>query len=386
LVSGVFALLVWRTSALRFADAHARLSEVAGPMMTLASAREEVLASGISDRFLDELDAGVLRWVDASAKADRLVSVGGRVPAIAVACFLAAATIIKRGGIAGVRLDELAPLGAFVCVLRPLVGLMRGSFEFSRLRPKLEALIAYVEPASRSNGSRSPVPSRPSVIRWLGVSFAYTSEARPPANVIDGLDAEWPSGALTVLGGPNGSGKSTLLRLLLGIVSPTRGEIRIDDTPLDDVDVDEWRRTVAYVPQRPYFPERALIRDALAFGGLQLTDEAAERALEDVGVLEPLRRASATAPLDVRVDSLSAGQRQRVALTRAFREDARVVILDEPDANLDAAGVAMLCRRLVELARSRIVVVAAHSVELARIAGNTVRLDRGGVASTLDGE
>ncbi len=105
-----------------------------------------------------------------------------------------------------------------------------------------------------------------------------------------------------------------------------------------------------------------------------MSDSEAERTLEELGVLESIRNATPSPPLDVRVDSLSGGQRQRVALTRVFRSDAQIIALDEPDANLDAEGVAMLCALLRNVARDRVVVVAAHSADVVRAADVVVTL------------
>ncbi len=101
-------------------------------------------------------------------------------------------------------------------------------------------------------------------------------------------------------------------------------------------------------------------------------------ALERVGVAPSLRRAGGD-PLEVRVDALSMGQRQRVALARLLCRDADLVILDEPDANLDRAGILLVAGILRELARDRTVVFAAHTPELLDVAERTVTLDGGRV-------
>ena len=251
---------------------------------------------------------------------------------------------------------------------------MRGSFEIARLAPKVRAVAGYLAAPAEVRAGQLPLPNRLSPVRWRAVSYAYPESSAPSGGVVEAFDSEWSAGGITALQGANGSGKSTLLRLLLGIVSPTRGSILVGDTPLADLDIDAWRKKIAYLPQRPYFPERATVRMAMSFGGLDVDDAEAERILDDVGVLASIRVTDPSRPLDVRVDSLSGGQRQRVALTRVFRKDVAIIALDEPDANLDADGVAMLCALLARVARDRLVVVAAHAMDVVRVANVVVTL------------
>jgi ABC-type transport system involved in cytochrome bd biosynthesis fused ATPase/permease subunit len=150
--------------------------------------------------------------------------------------------------------------------------------------------------------------------------------------------------------------------------------VRIDGRDLFDFDLAAWRRTAAYLPQRPYLPERATVREAVRLIARSAADDAIRAALERVDLWAALA-AHSDAPLDVKVATLSMGQKQRLALARTLAQDGRVVVLDEPDANLDAAGidlVASLVRALASEGRS--VVVAAHTDRLVAAADDVVDL------------
>jgi ABC-type transport system involved in cytochrome bd biosynthesis fused ATPase/permease subunit len=105
-----------------------------------------------------------------------------------------------------------------------------------------------------------------------------------------------------------------------------------------------------------------------------------EQALDRVGLLGPLRRAGGD-PLAVRVDTLSVGERQRVGLARLLCKEATLVLLDEPDANLDRAGIALVADLVRELARDGMVAIAAHTAELLQVADRVVVLEQGRVIS-----
>src|SRR6185295_14402348 len=108
----------------------------------------------------------------------------------------------------------------------------------------------------------------------------------------------------------------------------------VGDLALRELEPDVWRRSIAYLPQRPFFPTDAGVRDGIRFLVPEASDERMERVLRRVGIWPRLARERQ--PLEVPIASLSAGERQRVALARVLlREDAPILMLDEPDANLD---------------------------------------------------
>jgi iron complex transport system ATP-binding protein len=174
--------------------------------------------------------------------------------------------------------------------------------------------------------------------------------------------------ALVALVGPNGSGKTSLLHALAGIGSP-QGAVRIDGGDPDALAPDARRRRLAYLPATRDVAWPVTARDLVALGG-----GAFEAAAPELG-LEPLA--------DRRMDRLSTGERSRVLLARALAPRPRLLLLDEPAANLDPAWQLRLMAILREaVGRGQAVVAAFHDLDLAaRCADRMLVMDGGRIAA-----
>ena len=181
-----------------------------------------------------------------------------------------------------------------------------------------------------------------------------------------------------VLVGSSGSGKSTLASIVLGLLEPSAGRVLRDGVESGAEGLAAWRHHVAWVPQRP-----TLFTGTVA-DNIRLGDPAAD----DEHVRDAARRAEAAAFIGDLPDgyetvvgdggrSLSAGEAQRIALARAFLRDARLVILDEPTANLDAVNAEAVTDAMSRLSEGRALLVIAHRPELARNADRIIRLEAG---------
>src|SRR6478609_2589146 len=165
--------------------------------------------------------------------------------------------------------------------------------------------------------------------------------------------------------GPSGCGKTTLLWVLLRFVAPTTGRVILDgpEGPLDlvDVDPDAWRSQLAWVPQEPWLAPASIAENVL-LARPDATPAAVTRALYQANATDfvnDLPEGLATI-VGENGFGLSAGQRQRIALARAFLRDAPLVLLDEPTAHLDATTEASVADAVRRLARSRTVIAVAH--------------------------
>jgi ABC-type transport system involved in cytochrome bd biosynthesis fused ATPase/permease subunit len=238
-----------------------------------------------------------------------------------------------------------------------------------RVAPLLERLRA---PRRREVSGGGVGIELPAPVRIDRLTFGYDPDAAP---VCRDVSVEWPESSALVLEGPNGSGKSTLLRLLLGLRAPSEGTIEIGGVGVERIDAAAFRRAVGYLPQQPYLGEPTVtVRDAVRLLEPDAADEAIVAALDAVG-LTPMLEGRADEPLDVAVGELSSGQRQRLALGRALLRDASMYLLDEPDANLDRAGIALVATVIGDLVRrGKMVAIAAHTTELAHVAERRVRL------------
>jgi thiol reductant ABC exporter CydD subunit len=216
-----------------------------------------------------------------------------------------------------------------------------------------------------ANGDRTDVPDPSRVaITFAGVTVHFADRTEP---ALDGLDLTVRPGEILAVIGPSGCGKSTVANLLLGFVAPTTGQVRIGDVDLADLDLDAWRREVAYVPQRSYLFAGTVAQN-IGLGAADAAPEAIEHASAAAGLSGLPGGLSAPAGL------LSAGQRQRVALARAFLRDAPLVVLDEPTANLDPRTEADIIAAIRRLAHGRTVVLMAHRPALQAVADRVVRL------------
>ena len=182
-------------------------------------------------------------------------------------------------------------------------------------------------------------------------------------------------GETVALVGPSGAGKSTLLHALLGFVRPTGGRVRIGGADLTGLDLAAWHDRVAWVPQRPHLYAGTITENVrLARPGAD--DDAVRRALRDAGALEFVEALPEGAGTVLGEDGagLSAGQRQRLALARAFLADRPVLLLDEPTAALDGATEAGIVAAVRRLAAGRTVLLVVHRPALLALADRVVRL------------
>ena len=238
-----------------------------------------------------------------------------------------------------------------------------GSVELHAVAGRSAAATAH---SARLGGARGvPLLAR-------GVSRRYGAQV-----ALDDVTATFEPGELTVVVGPSGSGKSTLLALLTGLDVPDEGEIRLGDTVVSSLDRASRaalrRDHIAVVGQAPglsgFLSARENVELGLALRGVpdDETDARAADALAAVGL---------AAHADRGVDLLSAGQRERVALARAFAARTPVVVADEPTSRLDAATTVEIGALFVELAHGTgtTVICASHDPLLVGLADREVRL------------
>jgi osmoprotectant transport system ATP-binding protein len=214
------------------------------------------------------------------------------------------------------------------------------------------------------------------VIALEGVEKSYGAR-----RVLGPLTLEVAAGARVAVVGPSGCGKSTLLRIVLGLVRPERGRVRVAGQPVDDTTKRALRRRIGYVVQDGgLFPHLTAERNVTLVARYLRWDEAriAQRVTE-LAEMAGLDRAA----LERWPAQLSGGQRQRVGVMRALMLDPDVLLLDEPLGALDPITRARLQRELLVLFRSlgRTVVLVTHDVaEAAYLAEEAVVMRDGRIA------
>lgn len=220
-------------------------------------------------------------------------------------------------------------------------------------------------------------PSSSCILRASRLSCRYEGSSAP---VLDDVSLALEPGTITAVVGPSGAGKSTLLRVLLRFIEPAAGELTIDGRSSEDVDVSEWRRHIAYVPQRPRFI-RGTVLENLRLGNPDASAGeavAAARLAEAGGFIDALPDGYLT-QLDENASCLSGGERQRLALARALLKPAPVLLLDEPTASVDEISEALIAGAIARLRGERTVLMVAHRLNSIRHADRTIVLENGRV-------
>ncbi len=205
-------------------------------------------------------------------------------------------------------------------------------------------------------------------LEGLGLVSSYG-----PTRALSGVDVSARGGEIVAVVGPNGAGKTTLLRVLSGERRPERGSVLVDGSRVRGSDA-RWRARVGLVSHSTGLYRKLSALENLRFFAMLQGVRAGRGAL--LGALDSVGAAGVAA---VRVEALSQGQRQRVALARTLLHDPEILFLDEPFTGLDAGGAAALERELRRCrAAGRIVLLVTHDVaRIPELADRTVVLRRG---------
>ncbi|MCQ4166804.1 thiol reductant ABC exporter subunit CydD [Tahibacter harae] len=262
-----------------------------------------------------------------------------------------------------------------------------------------DASAATLEPAApdeRKVQRKTPAPDAPSApARAGGVEtsrYDSTPAAAAPGIEFDHVSLRYPdgrhglyevsfrigAGEHVLLRGPSGSGKTSVLALLAGFIAPTSGRILIDGQDLATLDRATWWRRLGWLEQRPEWFRLAL-RDNVLLGLERGDEDRLWAALRQAG-LDAVVRAlpqGADSVAGTADGSLSGGQLQRLALARALARDARLWLLDEPLAHLDAETAQELRSTLAAAGRGRTVLLASHAPAESRWIARELRLERG---------
>ncbi|MBO2454733.1 thiol reductant ABC exporter subunit CydD [Actinomadura barringtoniae] len=303
-------------------------------------------------------------------------------------CALSVAVVAVPVGLRLLNGDMPLVTGLLVLILVPEAYLPLRALG-ARFHASAEGVAAAEQAFEALDGEDAPerpeagvvLPHRAPEIVLEDVTVRYPGAEHP---ALDRVSLRIAPGERVAVTGPSGAGKSTLLLVLAGLVAPESGRVLVNGVDLADLDVAAWRRGLGWVPQRPHL-FAASIADNIALGSPdatrpQVEDAARAAAAEDF--IHDLPGGYDTV-LGERGTGLSAGQRQRLALARAYLTGAPLMLLDEPSARLDLRSENALVRAAGRLLEDRTALIVAHRPALVALADRVVRIENGRADTNL---
>ncbi len=264
-------------------------------------------------------------------------------------------------------------LGAFFAPIQTLTQLYNGYQQGQAATAKLRELLA-TQPSVVERADASDIPPINGEICLNSINFSYTSGTQ----VLKEVNLEIRAGETLAIVGPTGGGKSTIAKLVNRFYDPDQGNITIDGYDIREVTIDSLRSQLGVVPQEPFL-FAGTIRDNVAFSKPDASDDEIWNALESTGLTQLVT--SMDNGIDTiiheRGSSLSAGERQLVALARAFLSQPRVLVLDEATSNLDLQSENTIETALDLLLDGRTAIIVAHRLATVMRADRIAVVDEG---------
>ena len=284
------------------------------------------------------------------------------------------------------KLPFNAVLVMILVLARSLASLGKTQRQYQKMKSFESAfwsLQAIIEDTSRARET-NPEGTSPRLeksVRLNNVSFGYGK-----ISVLRNASLTVPAGSFTAIMGPSGAGKTTIADLIIGLLRPQQGEILIDNVPLEQVDLRQWRRMIGYVPQESFLLHETVLWN-VTLGDPEVNEADVEAALRAAGAWEfvaelPQQIHSSVAE---RGTALSGGQRQRIAIARALARRPKLLILDEVTSSLDPQTEAAICRTLQGLRGGLTILAISHQPAVVEAADRIYRIQSGEVILVRDG-
>ncbi|MDN5727501.1 MAG: ABC transporter ATP-binding protein/permease [Propionibacteriales bacterium] len=296
---------------------------------------------------------------------------------------VATATVLLLGGLRVVEAamtpgDLVIFLTYLKTAMKPLRDMAKYTGRIARASASGERVADVLD--TEQDITSPPVPRPLPIMRGVVDLDHVYADHGTPVPVLRDLDLHIPAGQRVALVGPSGAGKSTATSLLLRMMDPSSGTVRIDGVDVRRLDLEELRSQVAVVLQESVL-FTGTIADNIRHGRPAATDSQVRQAARRAKAHEFIRRLPEGYDTVVgeRGGTLSGGQRQRIAIARALLRDAKVVILDEATTGLDAENAAAVRAALEDLTRGRTTIVITHDEATARACDRIVWLENGAV-------
>jgi ATP-binding cassette subfamily B protein len=381
----VFATALYRRfSAAAYGVAREKIAVVNADMQESLSGVREVQAYNRQDRNETDFHRMVGAYRGARLRAQRLISV--YFPFVQFLSDGAAVIVLGVGSVLVGHSDQSA--GELIGFLLYL------DLFFSPIQQLSQTFDSYQQagaPRVQINGlmqrrTMTPPPRQPLVLDALrgevileDVHFAYPNTPAG-SEALRGVDLVIEPGETVALVGTTGAGKSTIIKLLTRFYDPTGGRVLVDGVDLRALDLPAFRHHLGYVPQDAHL-FTGTIRANIAYGRPNATDAEVEAAARAVGAHDFIAELpdGYVAYVSERGRSLSAGQRQLIALARAELVDPEILLLDEATSNLDLATEARVSAAMGVVAKGRTTILIAHRLQTAQRADRVVVMEDGRV-------
>ncbi len=380
----IFVLAVWTEAATRTPLGKAAAAQSKAALMTDEARRSAEAMHALGMR-------GVLRsrWEKVQQEAldygTRASDAGGKLSAASrVVRLLVQSGMLALGAYLAIK-GEISPgviiaasiiMGRGLAPVEQAVGNWQQFLGARKAMERLVKVMAQVPPEPQ----RMALPKPRGLLEVENLIVLVPGQEKP---LLGGLTfTVHPGQGLGVIG-PTGAGKSTLARVLTGVVLPTRGSVRLDGAAIEQRSVDDYGRVVGYLPQDVQLFDGTVAQNISRFQDDAKPDDIV-RAAQMANVHDLVMRLPQgyDTPLGENGARLSAGQRQRVALARALYGDPALIVMDEPNSNLDAEGEAALDKAIrIALQRGAAVVVVAHRPSALHAVSHILVLNDGNVVA-----
>ncbi|MEG3586594.1 MAG: ABC transporter ATP-binding protein [Actinomycetota bacterium] len=264
-------------------------------------------------------------------------------------------------------------LGAFFTPIQTLTQLYNGYQQGQAAVAKLRELLA-TSPAVPEKPNACELPAIEGAIEFRSVNFSY----EPGERVLTDINLSIQSGETIAIVGPTGGGKSTIAKLTTRFYDPDSGEVSIDGFNVRDVTIKSLREQIGVVPQEPFLFAGS-IRENISFSRPDANEDDVLESLVAAGLMPLIETLPDGIDTEIheRGSSLSAGERQLIALARAFLSQPRVLVLDEATSNLDLQSENRIEEALDALLDGRTAIIVAHRLATVMRADRIIVIDSG---------
>lgn len=346
----------------------------------------DLVAAGRFGRAADEYQDQLSRLRVTAIKMTLTSSLAALIPSIAFLAITFAYYFLQvkdANNLAGPEKlgDVMTFAGLLNTVRGPIMILARFFTEAAVAAPSFQEVKKLLEAPEVASATGGAVLKN-GEIEFRDVGFGYDTSQRP---VLERVSFRVPTGSFTAIVGETGSGKTTLFHLLLRLLEPTSGEIRLGGASLGSIGLEDLRSYVGFIPQLPFLFD-ATIREnvAIALKTGEVDDARLLRACDLAQLAPVLEKRKALGGLDAMVGaagaSLSGGERQRIALARVFLRDPQVIVCDEYTANIDNATAKLIHEAIARQFAGRTRIVITHQLYTIRGADQILVLDEGRIA------